>query len=216
MERIVLQHGHVNGKRIIKVSFDIKDPVLASCAKCLLDRKWDREGGFLYVPNTREHLKNIFNIFKGSAWVEAEQFLRTGPGARKVTVMTPEVIGNGSQHKKTKARTYHITKPCPEEYTNKLRTLNYSYQTLKTYRAMFIDYINFYPENEPKDLTKQHINDYIVYLVRERNVSVSYQNQAINAIKRSTPDFSMKRFWAENVRPITLNALKDRSVYLRS
>lgn len=183
MERIVLQHGLVDGKRIIKVPFDIKDPVLASCAKRLLDRKWDREGCFLYVPNTRAHLKNIFSTFKGSAWVEATQFLRTGPGARKGTVMNPEVIGNGSQHKKTKARTYDITKPCPEEYTNKLRTLNYSYQTLKTYRAMFIDYINFYPEIEPEDLTKQHINDYIVYLVRERNVSVSYQNQVINAVK---------------------------------
>jgi site-specific recombinase XerD len=183
MDKILLQHGYLNGRNIIKIGFDMGKKTIAEKAKALNDRKWHKEGGFLYVPNTREHLKNIFHTFKGTAWVEAGQFLKTGPKYKRRKTAKPEVIGNGSQHKKTLARTYAVTKTCPEEYTNKLKTLNYSYQTLKTYKAMFIDYINYYPENRPEELTKQHINDYIVYLVRKRNVTVSYQNQAINAIK---------------------------------
>lgn len=181
-QKVVLQHAQVDDRNVIQLQFNVENKALAQKAKTLHDRKWHKQGAFLYVPNTRYHLKHIFKTFAGTAWVEAKQFLKTKPKFRKKT-STPEVLGNGSQHKKTQARTYTITKPCPEEYTNKLKTLNYSYQTLKTYKTMFIDFINYYPETAPKSLTKQHINDYIVYLVRKRNVTVSYQNQAINAIK---------------------------------
>jgi len=181
--KIILQHAQVQNRNVIQLQFDLKNPALTQKAKTLQDRKWNKEEAYLYVPNTKEHLKNIFSTFKGTAWVEARQFLKTKPKFRRKKCSTPEVIGNGSQLKKTEARTYNIVKSCPEVYINKLKTLNYSYQTLKTYKSMFIDYINYYPEIEPQKLTKQHINDYIVYLVRKRNVTVSYQNQAINAIK---------------------------------
>ncbi|UZS00310.1 tyrosine-type recombinase/integrase [Chondrinema litorale] len=183
MRNIILQHEQVKGQRVIKICFDMDNSVLASCAKKLMHRKWNIDDGFLYVPNTKAHLKNIFNTFKGTAWVEAEDFLNNRPKFKKRKINEGEVIGNGSQHKKTQARTYQITKPCPDIYIDKLKILNYSYQTLKTYKAMFIDYINYYPNIRPEELTKQQINNYIVYLVRERNVTVPYQNQAINSIK---------------------------------
>jgi len=183
MERIVLAKEVISGQKVIKVSFDTGNPVLASCAKRLSGRKWYKEGGFLYVPNTKDNLKNIFSTFKGTAWVDAEQLFDRSSRSKEAKGQGPGTIGNGSQHKKTRVRTYEITRPCPEAYTNKLKVLNYSYHTLRAYKALFIDYINFYPDIAPDELTKQHINDYIVYLVRERNVTVSYQNQAINAIK---------------------------------
>ena len=53
----------------------------------------------------------------------------------------------------------------------------------KGYKACFVDFINFYPEKALNELTEGEIKEYMMHLVEERNVSESYQNQAINAIK---------------------------------
>lgn len=74
-------------------------------------------------------------------------------------------------------------KRCPDEYTNKLRELRYSENTLKTYVNSFQEFINYYKEIEPEKIDERMIIDYLRYLVLDRKVSSSYQNQAINAIK---------------------------------
>lgn len=74
-------------------------------------------------------------------------------------------------------------KRCPDEYTNKLRELRYSENTLKTYVNSFQEFINYYKEMEPEKIDEKMIIDYLRYLVLDRKVSSSYQNQAINAIK---------------------------------
>ncbi len=72
---------------------------------------------------------------------------------------------------------------CPEEYLLKLRELRYSERTLKTYRGLFEEFINHYPSHEINTLDETLIIRFLRFLVIERKVSISYQNQAINAIK---------------------------------
>jgi integrase/recombinase XerD len=74
-------------------------------------------------------------------------------------------------------------KACPKEYTDKLQELRYSESTLKTYRGLFEEFINYYHQLDFKNLDHRQIEEFIRYLVIERKVSISYQNQAINAIK---------------------------------
>lgn len=47
----------------------------------------------------------------------------------------------------------------------------------------FAEFLNFFSDRDPDDLTHDDIRAYQRYLVEERNVSTSYQNQAINSIK---------------------------------
>lgn len=72
---------------------------------------------------------------------------------------------------------------CPKEYINKLVLLRYSENTIKTYSSNFEEFINYYYTKKIKDITEQEIIEFTRYLVVERGVSESYQNQAINAIK---------------------------------
>ncbi len=72
---------------------------------------------------------------------------------------------------------------CPREMVDKLRELRYSEQTVKTYTSLFEEFINFYPLLEMKTIGEQQIIQFIRYLVTDRKVSSSYQNQSINAIK---------------------------------
>ena len=74
-------------------------------------------------------------------------------------------------------------KYAPENFILKLKELRYSHNTEKTYKNAFEDYLNF---NHTKDIDKLNEKDiqlFLRHLVMERQVSTSYQNQAINAIK---------------------------------
>lgn len=72
---------------------------------------------------------------------------------------------------------------CPEEYIAKLKELRYSKNTLDTYKHMFEEFINYYNDTEIEEITDGMIIDFLRYLVNERNISGSYQNQSINSIK---------------------------------
>lgn len=72
---------------------------------------------------------------------------------------------------------------CPEEYILKIREIQYSEKTLKTYQNAFEEFINYYKEVDLKAIDEKMILEFMRYLVIERKVSESYQNQVINAIK---------------------------------
>lgn len=71
----------------------------------------------------------------------------------------------------------------PREYIDKLNVLRYSSNTVKIYSSCFAEFINYYSQKELNEITVQEIQGYLLYLVQERQVSTSTQNQAINAIK---------------------------------
>ena len=72
---------------------------------------------------------------------------------------------------------------CPEEYILKLKELRYSERTIKTYKGLFEEFINYYHKVEISRIDESMITAFLRYLVIERKVSTSYQNQSINAIK---------------------------------
>jgi len=72
---------------------------------------------------------------------------------------------------------------CPDNYLEKLEVLRYSPNTIKTYSDLFREFLNYYPSRKSEEITEKEIIGYMRYLVNERGVSTSYQNQAVNAIK---------------------------------
>ncbi|MEA1873190.1 MAG: site-specific tyrosine recombinase/integron integrase [Bacteroidota bacterium] len=74
-------------------------------------------------------------------------------------------------------------KKCPKKYIDKLLLLRYSESTIKTYSSNFEEFINYYNTKKINDISEPEIIEFTRYLVVERGVSESYQNQSINAIK---------------------------------
>ncbi len=72
---------------------------------------------------------------------------------------------------------------CPVDYRNKLIELRYSANTSRIYPAMFEEFLNYHHKTELREIDDRMITAFLQYLVMERKVSPSYQNQAINAIK---------------------------------
>ena len=109
---------------------------------------------------------------------------------------------------------------CPNEYILKLTELRYSEKTLKTYRGLFEEFINFYHKYEISRIDESMITAFLRYLVIERKVSTSYQNQAINAIKfyyervlgGQRKVYLVDRPREEKTLPIVLNENEIRSL----
>lgn len=72
---------------------------------------------------------------------------------------------------------------CPEEYVHKLEERRYSQSTIRAYVPLFEEFINHFPKVPLEELEEKEVMEFSRYLVTERNVSSSHQNQAINAIK---------------------------------
>ena len=75
---------------------------------------------------------------------------------------------------------------CFDQLTNELRQRNYTESTIKTYLSEFKSF--YFSSYFKEPLTRDCIIQYLLYL-KDRNLSLSKQNQAINAIK----------FYAENI-----------------
>lgn len=71
----------------------------------------------------------------------------------------------------------------PPEYMEKLTIKRYSPNTARTYIAAFEAFINYYKDLPPIEITEEQIKEYLLYLIEKKQVSESYQNIAINAIK---------------------------------
>jgi len=89
-----------------------------------------------------------------------------------------------SKDKENKVKKHYSNdRKIPEEYLDKLKTIRYSENTIRTYSVAFTDFINYYSKKDLEEITDEDIKTYILYLVEKRKVSSSFQNQVINAIK---------------------------------
>jgi hypothetical protein len=48
---------------------------------------------------------------------------------------------------------------------------------------MLQEFLVYYRNFDPQKLTDEQIREYLLYLIEHRDISLSYQNQSINAIK---------------------------------
>ena len=71
----------------------------------------------------------------------------------------------------------------PPDYYELLVRRRYSEATVKNYIAQFKAFLKYLHPLGTEAITEENIRAYMLYLVEERQVSVSTQNQAINAIK---------------------------------
>jgi site-specific recombinase XerD len=86
---------------------------------------------------------------------------------------------------KPKPHVYEIPnyRTWPDVMLEKMEVMRYSPSTIEVYRQSFEEFINYYNTKKIDDITEPEIIAYTRYLVQERGISASSQNQAINAIK---------------------------------
>lgn len=69
-----------------------------------------------------------------------------------------------------------------DNYCKLLLLKRYSSHTIRTYKSMFFAFLKYFNKN-PKLISEEEIKNYLEYLILNKNISISHQNQVINAIK---------------------------------
>ena len=127
-----------------------------------------------YIPNTKDNLGIIFNTFRGVVWINYNRFLSNKPLNTGNECVDVEWF-----RKRKPIPEYRF---CPEEYLLKLELKKYANNTVRTYVHFFELFINHYKEKNLNAIDESDIRAFLQKLV-QKNVSNSYLNQAINAIK---------------------------------
>jgi site-specific recombinase XerD len=128
---------------------------------------WDQKNKWWSVPFSEKILNEIYRIANNQ-------------GLKPIYEEEPETEKGSKRISKLDTPNY---REVPEEYMLKLRELRYSENTCKVYKPLFEEFINYYFRYDIDKISEPQIIAFIRYLVMERKVSTTYQNQAINAIK---------------------------------
>ncbi len=173
LKSITLYHLMIKDQKMIGIKFT-PDRLIQGLIKSLPGPKWSEQYNMAYIPNTKGNLGIIFNTFKGLVWINYNRFMTNRPVNTDNDTVDVEWF-----RKRTPVPGY---RPCPEEYLLKLELRRYANSTVKTYVSFFEMFINHYREKELNAINESDIRAFLQKLIH-RNVSNSYLNQAINAIK---------------------------------
>lgn len=161
-----IQH---KGEQIIALRFAYNRSLIASVKRIPLIR-WSQSKKCWYLK------QNAFKLDSVKALLPSDVYLDTAAPALAENDETdvPETSKNTSMKLGLKV---------PQAYTNLLDLKQYSKSTKKVYLHYFGKFIRHFTGRDLKTIQVEDINQYLLNLIREKNISTSQQNQRINAIK---------------------------------
>jgi len=182
--------------RCLGIYFD-KDFEVNSEVKKIPLAKFSATNKCWYVPDEPDALTKIIECLKGKVWVDYSG-LKTNK--------EPEVVKEKNESKPREEKIIPVAnvKELSADQLQAMRMMEqklilrgYSENTQRTYLQHFKEFLLFFYESHPVDISETEIRNFILFLIEKRKLSKSTQNQAINSIK----------FFYEKV------LLQDRKVY---
>lgn len=158
---IKLKKLHHRGEVWLGIYFNY-DRALVSQIKKLQGIRFSRSNKCWYLPFNKESLTAIKSL------------------------NIPYSVDNQVSTLTHKVHSPEITQPkvkIPDSYKNLLYQKRYSDSTVKIYLSYFRDFMIYFNDRNIDEVNKDEINAYILKLIEKNNISISQQNQRINAIK---------------------------------
>jgi len=173
---IYLKEIRHRDKDCIAIHFQ-KDFELIEVIRSIPGRAFSKTMACWYVEKRSGLVNEIIAAFKDFAFVDVSAL-----SSQRRSIELATVKNNSSQsHSSDKVTDEQLI--IHRLMEQKLRLRGYSASTLKTYLQQFKDFQKFYSGTSVVDLNEIEIRNYLLYLAEQKKVSISYQNQAINAIK---------------------------------
>ena len=70
-----------------------------------------------------------------------------------------------------------------KDFIDQLTLKRYSENTIRAYKEQIINFFKYFKTINPQDLTDENIKEYMLQLIKKKNISLSYQKIVICAIK---------------------------------
>ena len=198
---------HHNRQRVLLI-FDY-DPGSIGKIKELPDRRWSKTLNCWHIP-----FRNDYLVFLNDRFNNEITFL---PSEDMNNEYSPVQKENSKAQLESLKEPENISKKMsieiPKEFEETLKLKRYSDNTIRSYKSHFSRFLAYYSGYDPEQITDEQIRAYLLYLVTKKNVSTSYQNQVINAIKfyyekvmgRPTSTYYLQRPKKEKKLPVVLS-----------
>jgi len=145
---------------------------------------------FEYNKDLIKQIKKINKI----RWSQSKKFwyLKTGDfdwpvvmhSLNKVATLDfSGLVNKNDDIVRQKKKVSQIQVEIPIAYINTLEQRRYSDNTKSIYIKYFRDFVRYFSSRNLEEIKVQEINEYILWLIKKKNISSSQQNQHINAIK---------------------------------
>jgi integrase/recombinase XerD len=144
-------------------------------------RTWLSDQGMTAGPGGKGFLLTAVNA-RIDQIIEAGQHRFPDATWKQASHSTSPPVGN-------KTLSLDVDAALLQRYIDRLKVSRYSPHTIRSYRQAFIKFLLGIAPRHPDELEKDDILQFMLRLQQENNISASYQNQIINAIK----------FWFEKV-----------------
>ena len=167
-----------DGAKLLKLSVPY-DTELIERVKRIPGRRWSASEKCWHIPWRQDHLEYLRSLFDGMAEVA-----ETGKAGYGPNPISPFPQGKGNYCTWHNPRHADKKSPAlPPEYLEQLKLRRYSRNTIKAYLTHFNLFLAYFGHRQPQDVSQDEIKRYLLHLVNEKEVSGTYQNQAINAVK---------------------------------
>lgn len=136
-----------------------------------------------YVPDQADAISTIIECLRGKVWVDISE-LKKRKEQHPVENQRAEVKNKESNKKVVAGISLNIDQQqALRMMEQKLKLRGYSENTQRTYLQHFKEFLLFFHETHPVEISEAEIRNFILFLIEKRKLSKSTQNQAINAIK---------------------------------
>jgi len=159
------------GEDRLKLSYNF-DVIINKLVTRIPGRKWSATMHAWHIADTLGNREMLIPHFHGIAHIKFVNI------SKEKHIPKPQII----RKKELKSNKFDVVK-IPTAYKEILDLKNYSESTKRTYIHLFRQFIWYQRKKDIEKLSDMEIKDYLMYLINYKHISVSYQNQVINAIK---------------------------------
>jgi integrase/recombinase XerD len=161
---IKLLPHEINNRRVIRILVGPNQKI-ENELRTIFNATWHQDLNCWYIPAEQFNPFGFYNFFKEYAFIDYSA-----------------LKGSGSLSSKT-GSVQSSVQELPPGYLETLRRKRYSDNTIRVYCRYFSDFEFHFSGKDLSQLDPGQINDYILFLISKNCISISQQNQRINAIK---------------------------------
>ena len=168
---------------IVKIAFERNDAI-TSCIRSLGTVKWSQTHKAWYVPYDTKVTKIIFELLRDKATVEFAALAPSGsptPTNQHVNAEKKKPASISPAHKLPALSVEQIARV--KSFSDWMRSRRYSESTVGTYTEALVVFFKYFQHKAVEHITNEDLIAFNNLYILANNLSASYQNQVINAVK---------------------------------
>jgi len=173
MEKVIIKQNIVNQHNIVSFEFQENEILLTELKNQIPNFNWNTElkaWTTLYYPTLK---KELFQLLRGRYWLDYSGMEMKTP-INKVQIQTqPPLLSPLTEEQKVLL----------EKFKNYLLSKRYSPSTIKTYTETTGVFLRYFSEKTLQEINHLDFIEFNNNYILKKNLSNSYQNQVVNALK---------------------------------